>query len=492
MTYTPFIWPLVLATLVLSGLAVYTRRFSSTLAAIHFRSLVWLGAASAVIYLHEISVVSLPFKVFLSEARYIPLALISPALFVLVLDYTGKGSWLRPRRGLLIFLVPAITILLSLTGNYQHLFRYDFQLNPTTVVPALLFQIGPFWYLYYLFSLALVISSCGVLLGSLNRSDLNRFNTLALIAGILIPIGVDLLFVLGLTPLRGFYWTPIAFMFTGVCFGWALLRGHLFELTPIARNTVLENIGDLALVLDRQGRLVDFNRSARQTWRLSKSSVGLTPLQALPPEWAPLLQQQAAWFSPGPPAPAGGKAEIQISAGDGQRVYELTISPVTDSRQRRLGRLLLFHDITAHKQMETQLQQNQELLRSKLDHLLSPDYDLQAAELEHIIDSQAIQALMDDFYRLTQIGVAIMDLKGQVLVATGWQDICTKFHRQHPETLQNCLQSDLELSRRVNPGAFQLYKCQNHLNDLVTPIVVGERHVGNLYLGQFFYEDEDR
>jgi hypothetical protein len=51
-------------------------------------------------------------------------------------------------------------------------------------------------------------------------------------------------------------------------------------------------------------------------------------------------------------------------------------------------------------------------------------------ELVDIINVRAIQSMMDDFYYLTKIGVAILDLKGKVLVATGWQDICTQFHRQ--------------------------------------------------------------
>ena len=277
MTYTPFIWPLFLAAIILGGLALYARRYRGTYAAAHFKLLMWLGVGTAVIYLHEISIVTLPFKIFLSEARYLPLALISPALFVLSLDYIGQSHRISQRRWLWLFVVPAITILLSLTGNFHQLFRYDFQLNTTTLVPALLFEHGPWWDFYYLYSLALVIGACGVLLSSLRRPDIQRLNTLAMILGILIPISTDLLYVLRLTPLRGFYWTPTTFVFTGALFGWALLRGHLFELTPIARNTVLENISDLALVLDLQGRLVDFNRSARLACRLYVPLGRVTP-----------------------------------------------------------------------------------------------------------------------------------------------------------------------------------------------------------------------
>jgi polar amino acid transport system substrate-binding protein len=85
---------------------------------------------------------------------------------------------------------------------------------------------------------------------------------------------------------------------------------------------------------------------------------------------------------------------------------------------------------------------------------------------------------------------AVLDISGKVLVAVGWQDICTKFHRCNLETLKNCHESDLELTRDVPLGTFRHYRCKNNMWDMVTPLVVGGRHVGNVFIGQFFYEDE--
>jgi PAS domain S-box-containing protein len=111
-------------------------------------------------------------------------------------------------------------------------------------------------------------------------------------------------------------------------------------------------------------------------------------------------------------------------------------------------------------------------------------------DLADIVDMQAIQSLMNHFYTLTNIGVAILDLEGNILVATGWQDICSQFHRVHPETCKNCLESDVILSNGIEPGTFKLYRCKNHMWDMATPIMAGTVKVGNLFLGQFFFEDE--
>jgi PAS domain S-box-containing protein len=115
---------------------------------------------------------------------------------------------------------------------------------------------------------------------------------------------------------------------------------------------------------------------------------------------------------------------------------------------------------------------------------------VESIELMDIIDVNAIQSMMDDFFYLTKIGAAILDLKGNILVAAGWQDICTQFHRKHPDTLKNCIESDLELSAGIATGSFKAYRCKNNLWDIATPIVVGGTHMGNLYLGQFFYDGE--
>jgi len=87
--------------------------------------------------------------------------------------------------------------------------------------------------------------------------------------------------------------------------------------------------------------------------------------------------------------------------------------------------------------------------------------------------------------------MSIIDLKGWVLVDVGWQNICLEFHRAHPETRMKCLESDTDLTMGVPPGEFRQYRCRNSMWHLVTPIIVGGKHMGNLFMGQFVFDSEE-
>lgn len=117
---------------------------------------------------------------------------------------------------------------------------------------------------------------------------------------------------------------------------------------------------------------------------------------------------------------------------------------------------------------------------------------------DELIDLAAVQKLMESLWQSTGMPVAILDLQGEVLVATGWQRICTEFHRRHPELAARCRQSDQTIHARLQQSSaldewdFVEYTCQNGLIDAALPILIEGRHLATLFIGQYFHAPPDQ
>lgn len=109
-----------------------------------------------------------------------------------------------------------------------------------------------------------------------------------------------------------------------------------------------------------------------------------------------------------------------------------------------------------------------------------------------IFDIPALTRLCNNFTQLTGKATALLDLEGNVHVSSGWQEICTDFHRIHPVTSKRCGESDTILANQLNEERpYNIYQCKNGLVDVAVPVYVGERHLANFFTGQFLFEQPD-
>ena len=69
-----------------------------------------------------------------------------------------------------------------------------------------------------------------------------------------------------------------------------------------------------------------------------------------------------------------------------------------------------------------------------------------------LVDIPRVQRLMDLFFKATGIATAVIMRDGSVLTRSGWQDICSRFHRVNPDTRQRCLESDTHIANKIESG----------------------------------------
>lgn len=112
--------------------------------------------------------------------------------------------------------------------------------------------------------------------------------------------------------------------------------------------------------------------------------------------------------------------------------------------------------------------------------------------LEDLIDIKKFQRLMKEFYYITEIPHGLIDAEGNILSGIGWQDVCIKFHRMNPRSAFRCKESDLTVSNTLDSNKkFELYRCKNGLMEAAVPIVVENKYMGILGLGQFLFQEPD-
>ncbi|MEN6324722.1 MAG: PocR ligand-binding domain-containing protein [Syntrophomonas sp.] len=116
---------------------------------------------------------------------------------------------------------------------------------------------------------------------------------------------------------------------------------------------------------------------------------------------------------------------------------------------------------------------------------------LKRHHISELMDIPLLQQLFDSFFELTGIMHAMLDTDNQIITSTGWEDICTKFHRCCPQTESRCQQSDSFIQEHLYDGAYIGYKCLNGLMDYATPIIVEGQHLATIFMGQLLHEPAD-
>jgi len=114
---------------------------------------------------------------------------------------------------------------------------------------------------------------------------------------------------------------------------------------------------------------------------------------------------------------------------------------------------------------------------------------MRKVSFSELVNIDSLKKTAENIYEDVGIHIGIVDVEGKIIIAAGWQDICTKFHRVHPVTCMRCTISDKYISDHIMDGGYIYYKCLNNMWDIALPIVISGQ-LATIIFGQFFYEDE--
>ncbi|MFL6187014.1 MAG: histidine kinase N-terminal 7TM domain-containing protein [Actinomycetes bacterium] len=336
-------------------LYVWRRRPATTIAGL---LAVLLGAVLwSVCYALELSAGDLVGREYWGDLKYVGVCLLPPVYLAFVLQCSGHTRW--PRwLGPVLTLEPLAVLILLATEVTHDLVR--FYPAGATLATSQAAEAGPLFWPHLLYNNALVWTATVLLVVTLSRmSGLYRRQSVVLVAAILLPILLNLLFNLRVEPFRQVDLTPFAFVLTTAVLVWGVYQFSLLDLRPVARSQIFKTISDPVLVLDPDGRVLDANPAAgRLVERPAAEIVGQPVTQLLPTWSATVTEAMAAGVDQASPEGSGeprrGAPVSREVTRDG-RIFELAISALPDRQRQSGGHLVVARDVTERRQVEEQL-----------------------------------------------------------------------------------------------------------------------------------------
>ncbi len=347
--YTPFIWPMLAPPALLLALAVYAWRHRPAPGARPFVLLVLCIVPWAVGAALEISAVEPATKIswyFFKAVWKLPVA---TASLWFALEYADLGRWRTRPTGMLLAIPAAIPFVLVLSGPGRELlstgFSFEGQVHGV---------LGPAGRLLTAYGFGLALASSLVFLWLLVRSPLYRWPAALCLCGhVATRVGL-LIDASPASPFAPMDATILGSSFTAVLYAVALVHFRMFEIVPVARWTLIEQMTDGVVVLDSALRVVDLNPAAE---RILDTPGELLRGRAAR-ELLPALPDADAW----PDGAGGAPPEIRLGEGAFARPYSLQLGTLRHRGGFRLGYLVVLHDVTGQKQEEARRLEQQRAL----------------------------------------------------------------------------------------------------------------------------------
>ncbi len=160
-----------------------------------------------------------------------------PSLFLLfIIKFIGKESLITPMRMFYLFIFPCITLLMVWTDPWHHLHYSSIYVDRTGPFPMLALKMGVWYILHTIFFYSVILIAFYLLLRTFFKADsIYRRQNFVIILGAGIPWIVNVLYILGIRPLKHFDLTPYAFFATSMLIGIGLLRFKLFDIVQITQ-----------------------------------------------------------------------------------------------------------------------------------------------------------------------------------------------------------------------------------------------------------------
>jgi diguanylate cyclase (GGDEF)-like protein len=273
-----------------------------------------------------------------ARVQYLGAAFVSPMLLLFILDFCGvkQRTWLTVS----IFIIPVVAVTLVFTYPFDGIYFGESSFT-TDPVPRLIFSGSVFRTIYFIYSYIVMLTAFIICMIYRSKRDaLFKKHSIYIIIAMLIPMLGNLLTAfLQLFPID---LTSFFASIMGTIIAYTLLFTEIFQIAPLAREEIVENMQDGFVLIDPSGRFLDANLTAKRLFpELAYASTGL-PMA----DMGTIL-----WDSEGRPA-----QEFFVETESGKRYYRCSADNVMH-KGREICTCITIYDNTSVQELMDEIRE---------------------------------------------------------------------------------------------------------------------------------------
>lgn len=341
--------------------AVYAWRRRSSAGASYLAAILLSAAIWSFGYSMELANTEKHIIRFWLRFEYLGIAFLPLFCLLFAFRYSGLDRWLTSGNIAAMSAVPVFTLLLNWTNEWHGLIysKVDlYHLNGMT----LLATTKGIWYwvnIGYTY-ISLLLMTWLLVRVSWRRGPLYRSQVLIIVLAALLPWSANILYLSGLSPFPNLDLSPFTFSVMGIVLILGLFHFRIFNVMPVVRDILIENMSDGVLVLNNDCVVVDINPAA---CRLT----GLTPSSSIGKDIDTILSSWPEFLS----SCTDEKTLQHVIPGrdNTSQCLDMTVIRLIDPSGNNRGRLIILRDITARKQLEAEREDLIRNLQGALDRV---------------------------------------------------------------------------------------------------------------------------
>ncbi|HSM23339.1 MAG TPA: histidine kinase N-terminal 7TM domain-containing protein [Anaerolineaceae bacterium] len=348
---------------------------------------------------------SIAYKIIATKLAYFGIVSLPINLLLFSLYYTSNEKWLNPLRIFLLWLIPFLGLFLILTNEQHDLIWTGFSYRTSVFGSALVFERGiGFWGLIVYFYSCVMFTIFIITWTAFQFRNIYRKNMTVLMVMVPFSLMINILYVFGVFPhWSGYDPTPFSLVIFSSLMVWSFNRHKFFDLSPIGREIVIDQMRAMLLILDNRFRVVDFNHSMQDLTSkvqgvkklIRKKLLVGRPIQEIYANWPDFIDQITKHDQE--------PEEIELFLHQERFVFEVQKTAVENQDSKSQGFLVFLFDITDRVKIIEAEVRNREIAHSLREIALVVNSSLEPHKTLNLALDQIGKIIKYDFANISML-----------------------------------------------------------------------------------------